>query len=285
MHINMKYYVVSMGSIFISLGVGMLIGFNLNYDQELSKQQTQIINDLDVRFEKLKETNDNLDTKLKELNLSYNETIDFINSNLDKLISGELLNQSIGIISTSEDVNIDYIEETIEKADGNISFNISFTDKITDESLLVSLLEKNEIKIKNKEEFITYVLDALKDEGAQEKLQILQDLGILNIKSLESNYMNTASIVLNGHGDVEKFESLDKILIDKLKAEEKHIVAVETTDAESSLIELYSENKITTVNNINQDNGQLALVLTLKDKLLVGDFGVGDNCKSLIPYK
>ncbi|MDM8129349.1 copper transporter, partial [Paraclostridium benzoelyticum] len=39
----MKYYIVTIGAIFIALGIGMLVGFNLNYDQELSKQQAAII--------------------------------------------------------------------------------------------------------------------------------------------------------------------------------------------------------------------------------------------------
>ena len=33
MHINMKYYIVSIGAIFISLGIGILVGYNLNYDR------------------------------------------------------------------------------------------------------------------------------------------------------------------------------------------------------------------------------------------------------------
>ena len=64
MHINMKYYVVSIGAIFIALGIGMLVGFNLNYDQELSKQQATIIEDLDKKFENLKTKNDELETAL-----------------------------------------------------------------------------------------------------------------------------------------------------------------------------------------------------------------------------
>ena len=54
MHINMKYYIVSIGAIFIALGIGMLVGFNLNYDQEMSKQQANIISDLDKKFDNLK---------------------------------------------------------------------------------------------------------------------------------------------------------------------------------------------------------------------------------------
>ena len=68
----MKYYIVSIGAIFISLGIGILVGYNLNYDQELSKQQASIINDLDSKFNKLKDTNDSLEKSLDNLKGEYN---------------------------------------------------------------------------------------------------------------------------------------------------------------------------------------------------------------------
>ncbi|MEF3402036.1 copper transporter, partial [Listeria monocytogenes] len=71
MHINMKYYIVTIGAIFIALGIGMLVGFNLNYDQELSKQQAAIIDDLDAKFEDIKTTNDELEGKLDKKESEY----------------------------------------------------------------------------------------------------------------------------------------------------------------------------------------------------------------------
>lgn len=284
MHINMKYYVVTIGAIFISLGVGMLVGFNLNYDQELSKQQAQIIDDLDVKFEKLKNTNNDLKAKLKSLNLNYDKTINFINANVDKIILEELTDKNVGIISINKNEDINHAEDTILKANGNLLFNINFTDKFIDEVLLTELSKQVEIDIKNSEQLVSYVLDVLKNEGAREKLQPLQDLGLIKIKSLEPEYMNTASVVLDGDGYVEKVEDLSKALIEKLK-QEKHVVGIETTETESSLIGLYSENKIATINNIDEGSGQLALVLALKDGNLIGNFGIGDNVESLIPYK
>ena len=284
MHINMKYYVVTIGAIFISLGVGMLVGFNLNYDQELSKQQAQIIDDLDVKFEKLKNTNNDLKSKLKSLNSNYDKTIDFINVNVDKLILEELTDKNVGIISINKNEDINHAEDTILKANGNLLFNINFTDKFVDEILLTELSEQVEMDIKNSEQLVSYVLDALKNEGAREKLQPLQDLGLLKIKSLEPDYINTTSVVLRGDGYVEKIEDLSKALINKLK-QEKYVVGIEATNTESSLMKLYSENKIATVNNINEGSGQLALVLALKDEKLIGNFGIGDNVESLIPYK
>lgn len=284
MHINMKYYVVTIGAIFISLGVGMLVGFNLNYDQELSKQQAQIIDDLDVKFEKLKNTNNDLKAKLKSLNLNYDKTINFINANVDKIILEELTDKNVGIISINKNEDINHAEDTILKANGNLLFNINFTDKFIDEVLLTELSEQVEMDIKNSEQLVSYVLDALKNEGAREKLQPLQDLGLIKIKSLEPEYMNTASVVLDGDGYVEKVEDLSKALIEKLK-QEKYVVGIETTETESSLIGLYSENKIATINNIDEGSGQLALVLALKGGNLIGNFGIGDNVESLIPYK
>lgn len=284
MHINMKYYVVTIGAIFISLGVGMLVGFNLNYDQELSKQQAQIIDDLDVKFEKLKNTNNDLKSKLKSLNLNYDKTINFINANVDKIILEELTDKNVGIISINKNEDINHAEDTILKANGNLLFNINFTDKFIDEVLLTELSEQVEIDIKNSEQLVSYVLDALKNEGAREKLQPLQDLGLIKIKSLEPDYMNTASVVLDGDGYVENVEDLSRALIEKLK-QEKYVVGIETTETESSLIGLYSENKIATINNIDEGSGQLALVLALKGGNLIGNFGIGDNVESLIPYK
>ena len=174
MHINMKYYIVTIGAIFISLGIGMLVGFNLNYDQELSKQQSEVINDLDTKFDELRNTNNDLEEKLKSLNLSYDKTIDFINDNVDKLIPQELENQNIGIISTNGSTDVNYAEEAIIKANGNISFNINFTSNITDESLLNKLSQETKTDIKNSQQLIGYVLDTLKSEGAQQKLQTLE---------------------------------------------------------------------------------------------------------------
>ena len=289
MHINMKYYIVTIGAIFISLGIGMLVGFNLNYDQELSKQQSEVINDLDTKFDELRNTNNDLEEKLKSLNLSYDKTIDFINDNVDKLIPQELENQNIGIISTNGSTDVNYAEEAIIKANGNISFNINFTSNITDESLLNKLSQETKTDIKNSQQLIGYVLDTLKSEGAKQKLQTLENLGLVDVRSLKSDYMNTTSVVLSGEGKTKdfksEFENLDKILIDKLKSEDKYIVGVETTDTKSSYIELYSESKIATVDNINQGSGQLALVLALKDGKVTGSFGIGDNAKNLIPYK
>ena len=137
MHINMKYYIVSIGAIFISLGIGILVGYNLNYDQALSEQQASIINDLDSKFNKLKDTNDSLEKSLDNLKGEYNKAIDFINKNVDSLVLNRLTDKSIGIISTNQDNNYTAsIDDIITKANGKVAFDIVLKNNIYNEKKL-----------------------------------------------------------------------------------------------------------------------------------------------------
>ena len=287
MHANMKYYVVSMGGIFVSLGIGILIGFNLNYDQELSKQQSEIIKDLDVRFDELKTTNDNLEIKLKELNSEYDKTIAFMNNNLDKLIIDELKGQSIGIISTNSSVKVNHISDAITKANGNIAFSINFTNKINDENILKQLSENLKVEIKDSNQLALYVLEALQNNEAESKLKILKDLELIDSVSLSSDYKNCDSVILNGDGNSDEveniFKDLNKTIIEKLKSNGKYLVGTDIVDSKLPYIDLYSDSAIPTINNIDEQAGKLSLVILLKDKNISGNFGTGEEVDSLIP--
>lgn len=289
MHINMKYYIVTIGAIFISLGIGMLVGFNLNYDQELSKQQAQIIGDLDVKFEELREKNNDLENKLKEINTSYDKTIDYINSNADKLIFEELTDKNIGVISINGNSNSEDIENTITKADGNVVFNINLKMDTISDDVLNDISAKIGVDIKTEADFINYVVESLKSDDAKEKLKYLEEVGLLSLNKLETDYASYTSVILSEESntkDLEKhFELIDKLLIEKLKSEGKYLVGVENTNKKTSYIELYSDNKVATIDNINEGSGKLALVLALKDGNVVGNFGISETAESLIPYK
>ena len=215
MHINMKYYIVTIGAIFISLGIGILVGFNLNYDQELSKQQAQIIGDLDVKFEELRKKNNDLETKLKEINTSYDKTIDYINNNSDKLISEELTDKSIGIISINGNSNSEYIENAITKADGNVVFNINLKTDTISEEILNDVSTNVGVEIKNESDLINYVVESLKNDNARENLKYLEQVGLLDLNKLESNHTSYTSVVLSEETNTKDlakhFESIDKL--------------------------------------------------------------------------
>ena len=290
MHINMKYYIVSIGAIFISLGIGILVGYNLNYDQELSKQQASIINDLDSKFNKLKDTNDSLEKSLDNLKGEYNKAIDFINENVDSLVLNRLTDKSIGIISTNQDNNYTAsIDDIITKANGKVAFDIVLKNNIYNEKKLEELSAKLDIEFKSTKDVMVYIEQVLSEKSADEKLKNLENLEIIKINVLNDNYQNYDSIVLaggnNGKSGKEQYEKIDKVLIDTLKDKEKNIIGVQESNAKFSYIELYSQNKITTVDNIEENIGKLSLVMLLQDSSIAGEFGILDNSESILPYK
>lgn len=288
MHINMKYYIVSIGAIFIALGIGMLVGFNLNYDQELSKQQANIINDLDTKFENLKSKNDNLEQKLGSLTKDYDDSISYINKNVDKLIANELSGKNIGIISTNE--TNDYtknLEDTIEKANGSVSFNITIKNNINNAKKIEEVAQKIGVELKDNKDLIVYILESLKSEDASIKLSYLQELGIIKVDALNNTYLNYDSVVLAGGNDSKdsekQFEAIDNVLVNKLKEENKYIIGVQQSDAKFSYVDLYSKDKVTTIDNIDEGVGNISLVLCIKEGINGEKFGRLEDSNSLLP--
>lgn len=290
MHINMKYYIVSIGAIFISLGIGILVGYNLNYDQELSKQQASVISDLDNKFDALKVTNDNLEKSLADLSDDYDKAIAFINDNVNNLVVGRLTDKNIGIISTNQDN--DYtkeINEIITTANGNVAFDITLNNNIFNEKKIEALATKLNLEIKDTKDIMAYIEKALSESNASLKLKELEDAEMIKINSLNENYQSYNSVVIvggnNGKLGKEQYENIDKILIETLKDKDKNIVGVQQSNTKFSYVDLYFNDKVTTIDNVDEGIGKLSLVMVLQDSSIAGKFGKLEGSDSIIPYK
>jgi hypothetical protein len=287
----MKYYIVTIAAIFIAIGIGILVGFNLNYDEELSRQQSLIIDDLDIKFEQLKDTNDELKDSLEALNKEFNGSIDYISQNTDRLVWGVLTDRKIGIISTNRSTS--YTEEmvnTLSNADASVVFNILIKEVGLDED------EFNEIsgyfgqEIKTEEELVNLIGELLNSEYNRDKLNYLSELGIIEINNLEDDYYKLDSIVIVGGNNSEDeelalYNIIDKSLINKFKENDKYIIGTEKTGTKQSYIDFYKENGIATVDNVDEGIGRLSLVLKLQSKEESGSYGRLESADSLIPYK
>lgn len=289
MHINMKYYVVSIGAIFIALGIGILVGFNLNYDQELSKQQATIISDLDKKFEDLTTKNNDLEKLLQASEKNNTQLVEYINSNYDKIIENELKGKTVGVITTSGDYDYtEQIQNTIKESGGVIGFDIVLNDSLMNEDKIKEAKTALNIDFKNTEDVINYIVDSLKDTDANLKLKELESLGMIKVNSISEDYKNYNEVVIASGSlkeNKEKVELLDKTIIEKFKQENKYIVAVQKSDVKASYIEEYKESKIATIDNVDEGLGKLSLVTVLKNQTSKGSFGRLEGVDGIIPFK
>ena len=142
MNINMKYYIVTIGSIFLALGIGIIVGFNLNYDQELSKQQSEVLSEFEDRFDSLNQEKADLNTQIEDLTKEQEKLTSYISQNYNLLITNALTDRNTGIIITNE--KNDYseeIENLIKDADGHLAFNIVVRDTIEDEKKIKNFIK------------------------------------------------------------------------------------------------------------------------------------------------
>ena len=172
MHINMKYYIVSIGAIFISLGIGVLVGFNINDNQLLYDQQAGIITDLEEEFDKFKTLNKELEDNLALTNANYEKTLEFIKLNFSEIISDKLVDKNIGIISTNEkNKYTQNIAGLVKDAGGNVSFDIVIDSSIQNEETLKTVSELIGKEIKTSDDIVKYIGNLLNDETGKSKLE------------------------------------------------------------------------------------------------------------------
>lgn len=290
MHINMKYYIVTIGAIFIALGIGILVGFNLNNNEQLSEQQANMINDLDEKFEILKDTNDSLKNDLSKSNSKYDKAVAYINKNVDKLIDSTLAGKTVGIITLNENFdNSEGITTTLDKTGAKIAFNIVIKDSIKQTAKLKEVSQKVGVDLSDTEGAVNYIIETLSTEDASSKLEYLQELDLIKLNYLGSSYLSYDSVILSAGDDSKNpekdFEKLDKYLVDSLKAQNKYMVEVQNSDVTTSYVDLYSKNKVATIDNINEESGSISLSILLKQGNKIGNFGSSKTADSLIPIE
>ena len=289
MNINMKYYIVTIGSIFLALGIGIIVGFNLNYDQELSKQQSEDLSEFEDRFDSLNQEKADLNTQIEDLTKEQEKLTSYISQNYNLLITNALTDRNTGIIITNE--KNDYreeIENLIKDADGHLAFNIVVRDTIEDEKKLKTLSNDIDKEIKTSQDCINYIMDCLNGDNAQKDLEKLQELELIEIKSLSDDYASYDSAILVGENEDENmqktFEVKEKNIISKLKSDKKYLVAVQREASNSKFLKLCSDSKISTIDNIDSEIGKISLSMLIKDESIVGNYGTGENVTDLMPF-
>ena len=289
MHINMKYYIVSIGAIFLALGIGILVGFNLNNNEEMNKQQAAIIEQLDEEFSSIKEENDTISADLKNTDKKYNALVAYVNENADALMTGSLSGKKVAVVSTyGRTENVDKLKEIINQYDGSVAFELIFNKEITDKELIKEAAEKTGEKFKSTEDVVNYVFDIVK-RGNAESLAPLEELKMIDLNSESEDIANFSSVVISALSEssdpAKQFNELDKFVVSKLKSENKYVVEAQSKGVKTSYVEQYAKNKAATVDNIDEKTGVLSLVALIQDENLVGNFGRLDTASSLIPME
>ena len=284
MHINFKYFIVSIGAIFLALGVGILIGTSMGSSVDIQEQNAAIVTDIDKQFKQLKEKDDKLTETNKNLLAKIDNIKGFIADNESLLSDQKLSGKKLALISFNEKANVDSVKNALTKAGASIELDIQIKDEVLNTTNLEKINTKLSQKFTKKEEVISYIANAIKNSSDTSSLASLEELGLIKVRANNGTY-DTVNAILVFNGSTSsgktKFPSLIKPILDQIK-EDKYTVAIATSGENVGLKE-FSKIKVSSIDNIDEAAGRVSLIDLLASSNIIGSFGNSPEGDKLLP--
>ncbi len=286
MFINIKYLVITVISIFLALGIGILIGIQIDSQDIILKQQEITVQRMENKLDELNRINSDLQSELSQLAATNNINEDYIKNIFPDYIKNKLSDMHIIILETTVDYSYTSMRQALKTAGAQVTSVTILSDKLFNMSDEETAQLMEYFNIAERENIIPVILKNLAVTVAgnynSEDIAFLIEKGIVYING---DLQQPADYVVLAGGSSEnnnKHEVIDIPLIKELKKLSLPLVGVETTTVETSYIELYKKQKLSTVDNVDTIIGQTSLILVINGK--EGHYGVKKSANSLMPY-
>ena len=286
MFINIKYFIVTIAAVFFSLGIGIMIGFNLNNSEIFTQQQIKLVDDMDKKLNELRVKNDEMNNQLVEKDKSIEIYNEFVNSYYEDLIKDRLVDKNLLIIQTTDDYFFSDISQWAAISGANIHTYLSINSDNFNSLTIAQYPDLFTEDSLDTEKLFNYIINLISENNSL-KLAELEQLGILKIVSTSNNQEPFNQVVLLG-GELEeskeKVEKVDLALARSISSKNIPIVFAEESNANYSSIEQFKNLKISTVDNVDQAIGRISLSVVLSG--VDGNYGIKDTASKLFPtYK
>ncbi len=282
----MKFYIVSIASIFLALAIGIYIGFSLNSKDFLIEQKEGIVEGLEKQFADLRSENDNLKNEMEGVEKENQLYKDFSKAVYPEVIKNKLNGIKIAIIETTDDYVYSGLGQDLKMAGGNVVSITTIKDDFDDEEFLKKIYENHNIA---KKEGKSYVQQAMEDLTnyiiTSEKSPIIDYLNEDNIIGTVGEYNEPVDYIIVAGGanteDPNRVNLIDKGIIEFAKKNNIPVIGIEKENVNYSYISYYKDLRITTVDNADTIMGKTALILAMEGR--PGNYGVKSTSEELIP--
>ena len=289
MFINIKYMVVTIIAIFLALGIGILIGVQLESQDIIFQQQESLIEKMEQKFDEMSKVNTDLKMDLKNNADIIGRYESYIKNVFPDYIKGKLEGKNVAIMETSDDYSYNFLRQSLRFSGANI---ISITIE-SDKIMAMSPEEKDELldyfsredisgEIQDINSLIVDIFaSALTRNENLEDIYFLQEKGYIDTNGDFSAPADYVVLAGGSREDIKKANIIDIPLIRAFKKSSTPVIGVEAHDVAKSYMEIYKKQKISTVDNIDSIIGQTSMVLIINGA--EGNYGIKESATSLMP--
>lgn len=282
---SMRFYIVSIVSIFAALGIGIFIGFTIDTQDFVIDQNESITQMLESQFEVLFNENQSLKENERILELENRYKDDYIEYSYNFIIKDQLKGLNVGIIETNNDYITSGIGRDLELAGANVVNVTTINNSIINKEQLNKLFEGLNISIPKDsiETSINIITESIVNGDFNSLLNALSDEGF--IRTAGSYDEEIDFLILCGgsfNESSKRINKVDKIVVDVGKKYNIPIIGIEKSNVNYSYISKYKDFDISTVDNIDMVTGKVAMILAMKGN--PGNYGVKATADSVIPH-
>ncbi|SDK50437.1 copper transporter [Natronincola ferrireducens] len=289
MIIDVKYYIITITAIFISLGIGIFIGFNMDGEDIYLKQQQQIVDSLEDRFSEFRIEKESLQKRIQDLIVQKEKRDNFMERIYYEVIGNKLTGLNIAIIQMTDHYYYNDVRTTLEEAGAFVPIKVIYNQQLiqlTDEAL-ENINYSFGLSL-NKEEILELInnniIQLVTDNKMSNLLDFLITEGFLQINKYDEDISPIHQVIIAAGNQISndrRKNIIDLNLIEDLKYNDIRVIGVERLDILNSSIPLYKKANISTIDNVDTLMGRISLVLVCSGK--EGSFGEKDTSEALAP--
>lgn len=267
-----KYYIILLIGIFLSLGLGILIGVTLENKDIIENQQILITRQIESEFSALRKETDMLRTNLEDIAKEKEQADSLCDYLFSKLTENRLKEVKISMMSINASDAYYDLKQFLQLAGASIESSIIIEPELYTRQLDVTAVsDAGNEEMKEPEKFYNIVAEELifsVIEGCATPLvNRIKELHFISISNDLEDYSDV--IILFGNGREKGLQLygnqyFDIELIQAAKNLGLPIIAVEPVSVSRSAIPEYKKMGISTVENIDTILGKLALISILE---------------------
>jgi len=284
---NLKFYVLTVVSIFLALAIGIYIGFMFDAQDILLSQKEDIVAQLEERFNYLKEENEKIKRDIADISEENKRLYEFNRTVYGEIIKDRLSGVKISIIETNDDYIYTGIKQTLEASGAEVTSITTIKDSLLSDKDAIEAIFKKINKVEDIEGdvvklTIDQIVQAIILGKNSDIIQSLNDEGIIDASG---SYIQPSDYIIIAGGSKNKVEDkinlIDNRIIDISKKANVPIIGIEKQSVKFSYIEKYKDKRISTVDNVDTIIGKVALILAMDGR--PGNYGVKPSAESLVP--
>jgi hypothetical protein len=287
MLLNIRYYILMITSVFLALGIGIIIGFSLDGQEIFVEQQQGLINELEQRFEEIRNENISLKTMtdIKDFELALYES--FSKNIFSRLVKDCLCGLKVAVIDCGDTFTNIELVDTLELAGATVSSVTMLKEEFFNPDLqnVVVFNEGKDGPMENDQMYSCLsdrLVDAVVSGDDEGHARRMKELGFIKITGEYDSVVDY--FIITGcfcKGNDNRAETAGISLLEAVKNSSIPVVGVEKSSCEESYITHYKTMEISSVDNIDSIIGRYSLVKVLQGS--EGHYGVKDTADALVP--